>query len=150
MLALAERFDEPLVALRAHQRLVFDHFELGDLAGIDAHLRAYDALVERVRLPRALARVGGASCRVKTTKGVELLARLTAEPSREHHVLDLVGADGAVDAGDAGEVLDKSAIAAYRARVLELRRALDEAESWDDGVRAERIRDELEALESEL
>jgi hypothetical protein len=91
----------------------------------------------------------GTSCRIKSTKGVELLARLVGEPNREIHVLDLVGSEGA-DAGDAGEVIDKDARNAYRARAAELREALDEAEAWNDGARAERLRDELEALETEL
>jgi hypothetical protein len=91
----------------------------------------------------------GGSCRIKATKGVEWLARLVGEANREIHVLDLVGSDGA-DAGDAGEVIDKEARAAYRARVAELREELEEAEGWNDAARAERVRDELEAIESEL
>jgi hypothetical protein len=91
----------------------------------------------------------GAQCRLKGTKGVELLARLIGEPNREVHVLDLIGSEGA-DAGDAGEVIDKEARTAYRTRIGELRGALEEAESWNDAVRAERLRDELEALEAEL
>jgi hypothetical protein len=55
-----------------------------------------------------------------------------------------------VDVGDAGEVLDAEAKRAYRTRMLELREELEEAEQWNDAVRAERARDELEALEAEL
>ncbi|HEY5948226.1 MAG TPA: hypothetical protein VIV40_22170, partial [Kofleriaceae bacterium] len=91
----------------------------------------------------------GASCRIKGSKGVELLARLVGEPNREIHVLDLMGSEGA-DAGDAGEVIDKDARNAYRTRITELREALEQAEAWNDAVRAERARDELEALETEL
>jgi hypothetical protein len=91
----------------------------------------------------------GASRRIKATKGVELLARLVGEPNREIHVLDLIGSEG-VDVGDAGEVIDKDARAAYRARITMLREALEQAESWNDAVRAERARDELETLEAEL
>ncbi len=88
-------------------------------------------------------------CRIKGTKGVEMLARLVTEPNREIHALDLMGAE-AVDGGDAGEVLDKAARDAYRARAGDLREALEEAESWNDAARVDRIRGELEALGAEL
>ena len=91
----------------------------------------------------------GTSCRLKASRGIELLAKLVAEPGRELHVLDLVGAE-AVDTGDSGEVLDAEARRAYRARMLELREELEEAEQWNDAARAERMRDEIEALEAEL
>jgi hypothetical protein len=91
----------------------------------------------------------GVSTRVKTSRGIEMLAKLVAEPNRELHVLDLVGAE-LVDAGDAGEVLDAEAKRAYKARILELRETLEEAEGWNNTARAERARDELEALEAEL
>ncbi|HUS31613.1 MAG TPA: AAA family ATPase [Kofleriaceae bacterium] len=90
-----------------------------------------------------------ALCRVKATRGVEMLAKLVGEPGREFHALDLAGAE-VVDAGDSGEVLDAEAKRAYRARMLELREELDEAEQWNNAARAERARDEIEALESEL
>src|SRR5262249_229109 len=53
VLDLAKRLDEPLIELRAFMRLVFDHFELGDLVGVDTYRRAYDDCVARLRLPRA-------------------------------------------------------------------------------------------------
>src|SRR5688572_13795998 len=49
---LFRSFDEPVLALRAHQRLAFDHFELGDLAGVDTHLHAYDRRDRRARSDR--------------------------------------------------------------------------------------------------
>jgi hypothetical protein len=91
----------------------------------------------------------GTSCRLKTSRGVELLARLIAEPNRELHVLELLGGD-AVDGGDAGEVLDATAKATYQRRLRELREELEEAEQWNDSVRAERARNEIDALETEL
>jgi len=91
----------------------------------------------------------GASCRLKASRGVELLARLIAEPNRELHVLELLGSEP-VDGGDAGEVLDPAAKASYQRRLHELREDLDEAEQWNDSVRAERARAEIEALETEL
>jgi hypothetical protein len=93
----------------------------------------------------------GTSCRLKSSRGVELLARLVREPGRELHALDLAGdGDGVADAGDAGEMLDAEAKAAYKRRLLELREELEEAEHWNDSARVERARDELEALEAEL
>jgi len=91
----------------------------------------------------------GASCRIKASRGIEMLAKLVAEPNRELHVLDLEGAE-VVDAGDAGEVLDAEAKRAYKARILALRETLEEATSWNNSARAEKARDELEALETEL
>ena len=91
----------------------------------------------------------GASVRLKSSRGLEMLAKLVAEPNRELHVLDLDGAE-LVDTGDAGEMLDAEAKRAYKARILELREALEEAASWNNTARAERARDELEALEAEL
>jgi hypothetical protein len=91
----------------------------------------------------------GLSCRLKASRGVELLSRLVAEPMRELHVLELVGTD-VIDDGDAGEVLDAAAKLAYKNRLGELREGLEEAERWNDIARAERARDEIDALESEL
>ena len=53
-------------------------------------------------------------------------------------------------ATDAGPVLDAAAKAAYRARMVELREELDEAEAFADPGRAERARAELDALTDEL
>jgi hypothetical protein len=164
LIAAGERSDEPRQLL-ANARAINDALgmKLGErIAAAEALLGAraeappvraatVDEVVVTLRCEGEywLVECAGASCRVKSTKGIELLARLVGEPNREIHVLDLVGAEGA-DAGDAGEVIDKDARAAYRARILELREALEEAESWNDAVRAERARDELEALEAEL
>lgn len=125
---------------------------IADAIGIRLELRT-----DTVPAPLALRCEGdswlveglGASCRVKASRGLEILAKLVAEPGRELHVLDLIGAD-VVDAGDSGEVLDAEAKRAYRDRMRELRGELDEAEQWNDAVRAERVRDEIEALEAEL
>ena len=87
--------------------------------------------------------------RFKDTRGMSMLARLLDEPGRELHVLDLSGSPRAV-AGDAGPVLDDRARAEYRRRAEQLRTELAEAESWNDPVRAERARQELEMLSREL
>lgn len=92
----------------------------------------------------------GQSCRVPSGRGVELLARLVARPHEDVHVLDLIAPGTCIDAGDSGELLDAATIAAYRARIRDCRAALDEAEQWNEPLRAERARAELEALETEL
>jgi hypothetical protein len=98
-------------------------------------------------------RCDGESHTLKNTKGVQLLARLVADPGREFHVLDLTShapPGQTVDAGDAGELLDDAARESYRSRAESLRAELEEAEAWNDPGRAERARAELEALTTEL
>jgi hypothetical protein len=110
----------------------------------------------------------GTVMRLKDAKGLRHLARLLTHPAREFHATDLEVADrqatpagsqdraadeGLVarpDLGDAGELLDATAKAAYKARVDELRAALEEAEGCNDPARAARARHELEFLVAEL
>jgi tetratricopeptide (TPR) repeat protein len=97
-----------------------------------------------------LLALGGASLRVKDVLGVRYVARLVADPEREIHALDLAGAGGDETGGDAGEILDGEARAAYKRRLAELDQELREAQSWNDGGRASRARTEMELLSSEL
>jgi hypothetical protein len=96
-------------------------------------------------------------CRLKSTRGLEILAELLLHPGREFHVLALgsegggsAGASSAVDAGDAGALLDREAIVEYRERLLELDEELREAEAFSDPGRATRAREEREAIAHEL
>jgi len=91
----------------------------------------------------------GELCRIKDSRGMQMLARLIASPHQELHALDLSGAE-LVDAGDAGELLDASARTAYRNRLRELQEELAEAEQWNDSGRRERIAHEIEALTTQL
>jgi hypothetical protein len=95
---------------------------------------------------------GEAAFRLKDSLGLRYLARLVAEPDREIHVLELVGAreGDVVDGGDAGELLDAEARESYRRRLEDLRETLAEAESFGDGGRASRAREEIEVLSGEL
>ncbi|HTL31870.1 MAG TPA: hypothetical protein VL326_02030, partial [Kofleriaceae bacterium] len=94
---------------------------------------------------------GGAMFRLKDSRGLRILALLVASPDREFHSLDLSSPAGeSAQAEDAGEALDPKAIAAYKKRVVELRQELEQAEDWADQVRATRLREELEAVASEL
>jgi tetratricopeptide (TPR) repeat protein len=95
--------------------------------------------------------VGDQVCRIKDTRGLQLLAELCAHPGREFHVLALSGSGGEGSlGGDAGEALDAEAIAEYRARVEELDEEIAEAESFADAARASRAREERAAIAAEL
>ncbi len=96
----------------------------------------------------------GRTTRLKSVRGLPMLARLVEQPGREFHVLDLAAEpdDGSAvgDAGDAGEVLDGRAREAYQRRIGELREELDEAERFADVARADRAHRELDMLVQQL
>jgi uncharacterized membrane protein len=118
--------------------------------------------------------LAGSVFRLKHSKGLAYLDRLLRYPEAEFHVLDL--AAGIVDhggesddarlphgkellekdgihvgnLGDAGEMLDDRAKTAYRRRLSELRRELDEAKELGQVERAEQLDDEIDALNKEL
>jgi hypothetical protein len=89
-----------------------------------------------------------ATVRVKHAKGLDYLATLLESPGREHYVLALAGAGEAPE--DAGAVLDDRARASYRARVEDLQDQLAEAERHADRGRADRAREELDAIADQL
>jgi DNA-binding SARP family transcriptional activator len=102
-----------------------------------------------------LLRYEGRLVRLRDGKGIRYLAALLASPGNEIHALDLVrletGTTGSVlVAGDAGPMLDAQAKTAYRRRVAELREELEEAERFNDPERAAAMREEMEAIASEL
>jgi hypothetical protein len=97
--------------------------------------------------------------RLRDSRGLQILATLVANPGREIHAIDLanpsttgdsVAGGVGIDTGDAGELLDDEARAAYRERIDELRETIAEAESFGDAGRRERAQAELEALTAEL
>ena len=83
---------------------------------------------------------------LKNTKGLSYLEALVRDPHREIHALELEGSDD----GDAGPLLDEHAKRAYRERAESLREQLEEATRCADLGRAERAREELDALAGEL
>ena len=87
---------------------------------------------------------------VKDSKGIAMLAKLISQPDREMHVLDLSGASGVVDSGDAGPMLDEQARSDYRARVAELQEELNEAEALGDTGRVDSAREEIDFITREL
>ena len=101
----------------------------------------------------------GTTCRAKEANGLRFIARLLHNPGLELHALDLVAdAAGAVghDAplrralGDAGEVLDRQARAAYRQRLQDLRERLAEAKAAGAVEAGIRLEEEIEFLTREL
>jgi predicted ATPase len=120
----------------------------------------------------------GRTFRLKDSKGLGYLGHLLRHPSVEFHVLDLVGGftsrrdqdegdqaarglpKGGEDLeragihvgglGDAGEMLDEQAKAAYRRRLSDLREELEEAKQLRSIERAERAEAEIDALTREL
>jgi hypothetical protein len=99
----------------------------------------------------------GHTVRVRDLKGMRYLARLLADPGREHHVLDLVAAEigqaGSVPRsafGDAGGVIDASAKEAYRRRLAEIDEDIEEAHAAGDAEREAQADAERDFLVREL
>ncbi|TMK86170.1 MAG: hypothetical protein E6G44_04335 [Actinobacteria bacterium] len=107
----------------------------------------------------------GEAFRLKDAKGLRYLARLLALPGREIHALDLVGVEEGValspggspgrglegsGLGDAGEILDDRAKAAYRIKLKDLEEDLVEAEGFGDIERAAKAKEEIDFLTQEL
>jgi tetratricopeptide (TPR) repeat protein len=107
----------------------------------------------------------GHTVRVRDLKGMRYLARLLADPGREHHVLDLVAAETGGGTrpvssqaaglprsalGDAGEGLDAQAKDAYRRRLAEIDDDLEQARAVGDAERAAQADAEREFLVREL
>lgn len=109
----------------------------------------------------------GERTRLKDIKGLRYLAQLLKVPGREVHVLDLAAIveGGAPVAGgrahvqddlksdglgDAGEILDATAKAAYKRRLADLHEDLEEAQGFNDPERAARAQEEIDALVGQL
>ena len=85
---------------------------------------------------------------VPHSKGLGDLAALLARPDHDHHVLELYGA--ADRSGPAGELADRTAIAAYRRRLADLEADVAEATAHHDPERRARAEQERQALIAEL
>ena len=101
--------------------------------------------------------------RVRDSNGLRYLARLLAAPGEELHALALVGGEptevrarpleeglSVGRLGDAGELIDAQAQAAYRERIEELQEEIEEAESWNDPERAAKAQEERDFIVREL
>lgn len=141
--ALAERLGKP--AGREAERVV---------ASVPAPATAKLDFSLRVDGKDALLVCQGRATRLKSLRGMSMLARLVGSPDRELHVLDLASDPDdegtVVDLGDAGEVLDARAREAYQQRIQALRGEIDEADRFADVGRADRARRELEMLLQQL
>jgi non-specific serine/threonine protein kinase len=112
---------------------------------------------------------------LKDAKGLQYIAFLLRHPGREFHALELATALGRSQAtpaattestlsedqlaeqnfsvrepGDAGNVLDAQAKAAYKSRLEELQAEVEEAQRFNDPVRAAKVQAEIEFLTDEL
>jgi hypothetical protein len=92
-----------------------------------------------------------AAVHVRGLRGFTYLRELLRRPHRPVAVLDLVGEGKgvAVQAG-LGEVLDRQALVAYKRRLDDIDRELDEAEHWSDLGRLDNLQTERDALIAEL
>ena len=138
-----------------------------------AHVEHQDALRQPVASGNVFRREGdywsvifdGHTVHVRDLKGMRYLARLLADPGREHHVLDLVAAEaghrvraGSGQAanlprsafGDAGEILDARAKDAYRRRLAEIDDDIEQAHATGDAERAAQADTERGFLVREL
>jgi len=97
----------------------------------------------------------GRVSRVRDVKGLHHIARLLRDPGLEVPAVALVAdldapPPHAPALGDAGSLLDATAKSAYKRRLAELRREVDEAERANDPAAAERARAELEFIAREV
>jgi tetratricopeptide (TPR) repeat protein len=94
---------------------------------------------------------GDRTVRVRDSRGMQLLARLVEQPGEELHVLVLASNEGqALAETNAGDRIDEKALRAYRARLSEIGRDLEDARAMGDRGRAERLDCERGALEAEI
>ena len=107
--------------------------------------------------------------RIKDVRGLSYIAYLLGHPGEELHVLSLASKAGGTQdesaetvaeektadltvgrMGDAGEMLDAQAKAAYKRRTAELRERLEEARERGRVERVDQLEEEIEALGREL
>jgi hypothetical protein len=150
----------PAVALAAVMSASVDEPEA--VAGVSGHLFRREGEFWTVRYDGSVARL-------KDVKGLRFLAQLLGDPGREFLAADLEAAGSAAgqptpsaarwvagelpvrpDLGDAGELLDARAKAAYKARLGELTAELEEAERCNDPGRAAKAAAERDFLVGEL
>ena len=114
----------------------------------------------------------GATCRLKDTRGLHYLARLLRHPHYEFSAIDLASSSAGVKASSvttptvfhnpslelvqvasctaAGEVLDPQVRASYKQRLTDLQIELEEAESFNDLGRIEKMQTEIDFLTQEF
>ena len=90
----------------------------------------------------------GQTLTIRSSKGMQDLARLLAHPGREIHCLELAGAG--VEQGPTGEAIDDTARRELEQRIRDLQGEIDEAEAHNDHVRADRAQAEFDAVVEHL
>jgi tetratricopeptide (TPR) repeat protein len=113
----------------------------------DAHVRRGTIARDE---DRWIVAVDGQRVRVADMVGMRYVAELLTRPGQSIPALTLASQDSVPDDASPHEVLDDEARARYAARARELTSDLAEAEADNDIVRAERVRDELDALIDQL
>ena len=97
--------------------------------------------------------------RIKESKGVRLLSVLIENPGRHFHVMDLERYEGRQSRNgdypssaspDGWPILDEDAKTSYRARLVDLRDELEEAQRFNDIFRTSKIREEMAIITNEL
>jgi hypothetical protein len=91
---------------------------------------------------------GGRAATVQHAKGLADLARLVHAAGTDVHVLELI--DASVRSGASGTVTDRAALAAYRERLVDLDREIDDAERDNDDGRRLLAEAERQALLDEV
>ncbi len=111
--------------------------------------QAKDAVAELLAQgDHRVLRYGGAEVVLPDLKGLAYLARLLAEPGREFHAVELAGSGAPRQAGL--PVIDDEAKAAYRRRLEEVERDIDEAVLDGDLARQQLAERDKEYLVAEL
>ncbi len=145
--------------LRAEAAELVDRFDLVDLRAKREPPPAIGAPSVPTSRGFLLVREGDAwaitsrdlTFRMRDSRGMRILAKLVEHAGEDLHALDLAdGSDGTIDLGDAGVVLDSRARAEYRARLIDIRDDLADAERRGDLGWIERLRSEAEVIQAEL
>ena len=155
-------------------RAILERIEAARTADPEAHVAGHDNVDEQSDADlNRFRREGdywsvvfeGRTVRVRDLKGMRYLAHLLAHPGREFQALDLVAAESGNVApverdqavglshstlGDAGEMLDVRAKAAYRRRLAEIEDDLEQARALGDIERAAQADTERDFLVREL
>jgi hypothetical protein len=144
-------------ALAAESRELSERLELTDLraafaATHAAHVPSSAGFTLRKEGESWAITHSGATFRLRDLRGLRILARLIEHAGTDLHVLDLAegSEEGAIDRGDAGPLLDARTRAEYRARLVDLRDDLAEAERRSDLAWIDRLRTESDAIQAEL
>ncbi len=93
----------------------------------------------------------GGAVPVRALRGFDYLRALLLRPGEEIPAVDLLtDRTGTAIQPALGDILDRQALAAYRRRLTDIDREIDEADTWSDLGRIETLRTERDALIDEI